>query len=317
MKVTEILSNEEIKLLKSPSDARGWLAVATTWALIAAMFALVAWRPSTWTALVALVVLGGRHLALAILMHDCAHYSLFRTRALNDVVGRWLCAYPTWQDLPRYREHHLRHHKFAGSKDDPDLDLVAPFPVSRASLARKLARDASGVSGLKRVYGLLLMDLGFVKYTVSNVITKLPQGGRTKLDVLKTGARNLHGVALTNAALFGALWLGGHPALYLLWLGSYLTTFSVFVRVRSIAEHACTEQDLDPFKNTRSTEANWVARLTVAPIRVNYHLEHHLLMTVPYFNLPRLHRMLAERGALKNAYNAGGYAEVLLTASGG
>ena len=50
----------------------------------------------------------------------------------------------------------------------------------------------------------------------------------------------------------------------------------------------------DPLRNTRTTHASWLERLFIAPNRVNYHLEHHLLMTVPYFRLPRLHRLLRE-----------------------
>jgi fatty acid desaturase len=49
----------------------------------------------------------------------------------------------------------------------------------------------------------------------------------------------------------------------------------------------------------------------VAPNRVNFHLEHHLLMTVPHYNLPRLHRMLTERGALADACIDIGYPTVL------
>jgi fatty acid desaturase len=127
----------------------------------------------------------------------------------------------------------------------------------------------------------------------------------------------MKGWIITNAAMAGLLAAFGHPWLYLLWLGSYLTTFSVFVRIRSIAEHACTQLDLDPFKSTRTTHANWFARITVAPIRVNYHLEHHLLMTVPYFSLPKLHRLLAAKGALAGAYVSPGYMDVLRIATTG
>jgi fatty acid desaturase len=70
------------------------------------------------------------------------------------------------------------------------------------------------------------------------------------------------------------------------------------LRIRSLAEHACTELSTDPFRNTRTTRASLLARLTVAPIRVNYHLEHHLLVAVPYFRLPELGRLLLERGAV-------------------
>lgn len=315
MKISELLSRDEIKSLTGASDLRGAQAVATTWLMIALSFGAVAAYPSVFTILPALIILGGRHLALAILMHDASHYSLFRTRALNDFVGAWFCAYPTWQDLFRYREHHLRHHNHQGTPRDPDLSLIEGFPVSRASLRRKITRDLTGVSAVKRIYGLLLMDFGFIGYTVANDVRPIDQKGRSGWDVLRTGARNLRGVVLTNVALFAILLLLGHPWLYLLWFGSYATFFSLFVRIRSLAEHACTQLDPDPFKNTRTTHANALARVTVAPIRVNYHLEHHLLMTVPYFNLPKLHRLLRKRGALGGAYVAPGYLAVLRLAT--
>lgn len=315
MKVTEVLTREEINAFIEPSNLRGFLAVATTWAMIATSFVLVAHWPSVFTIFVALVILGGRHLALAILMHDTSHYSLFRTRWLNDGIGSWLCAYPTWQDLKRYRKYHLRHHRFSGSPEDPDLSLIKGFPVSRASLLRKFLRDLVGVTGIKRVYGLILIDFGFIEYTVAADVRPLSQKGRTWFGILHTGAKNLYGLMFTNLSLFLVLLALGHPKLYLLWIGSYLTFFSVFVRIRSIAEHACTEMNLDPLKSTRTTHASLLARVTVAPHRVNYHLEHHLMMTVPYFRLPVLHRLLKKRGALKQAFVAKNYFEVLKLAS--
>jgi fatty acid desaturase len=280
--------------------------------MIAGSLALAAWHPFIFV-IPALIILGGRHLALAILMHDASHYSLFKTRRLNDWIGSWVCAYPTWQDLKRYRKHHMQHHRFAGSPEDPDLDLIENFPVTRASLVRKLVRDLAGLSGLRRVYGLLLMEFGFVEFTVSATLKPAPTMPLSWRFPLAW--KNLRGMLITNLVLFAVLALLGKPWLYALWVLSYLTTFSAMVRIRSIAEHACTEMDLDPLKNTRTTYANPLARVTVAPHRVNYHLEHHILMTVPYFKLPKFHQMLKERGALEGAYVAEGYGEVLRIAS--
>jgi fatty acid desaturase len=47
-------------------------------------------------------------------------------------------------------------------------------------------------------------------------------------------------------------------------------------------------------RNTRTTRANILERLFIAPYYVNYHLEHHLLFYVPCYNLPRIHRILGE-----------------------
>jgi fatty acid desaturase len=314
MKLSEVLDRDEIENLVQPSNIKGFQALFTTWGIIAAALALVAYRPSILTLIPCLILLGGRQLALAILMHDASHYSLFKTRWLNDWVGSWLCAYPSGHDLRRYREHHIRHHQYAGSDRDPDLDLVSHFPTTPVSLRRKFLRDLLGITGLKRIYGILLMDFGLIQFTVSSNAISIENPKRTLSSTLKTALTYLPGKILAQSILFAFFMWIGKPWLYLIWLGAYLTTFSIFIRIRSIAEHACTIRDLDPTKNTRTTFATPLARLTVAPHRVNYHLEHHLLMTIPSFNLPLVHELLKERGALKNAYIAPGYLEVLATA---
>ncbi len=79
-----------------------------------------------------------------------------------------------------------------------------------------------------------------------------------------------------------------------MWLAALATTFPLFLRIRNIAEHACTPTDSgDPFSHARTTLAGWVERATVAPYWVNFHSEHHLFMGVPAPALPRVHALLA------------------------
>ena len=313
-RVTDFLDADEIRELTEPSDLRGGLALATTWAMIAGCFALVAIWPRWWTVGIAVTLLGGRQLALAVLMHDAAHRCLFRSKRLNTVLGKWLCAAPIWTCLTRYRAHHLGHHAHTNGPKDPDLGLVTPFPVPPRALLRKFVRDLLGLTGVRRVVGLLAMDLGLISYTASTGFERLDQSGRTWGEIARGGARNLAPVVLSNFALWSILSASGHGLLYLLWIAAYLTSFSAVIRLRSIAEHACTEASTDPFFNTRTTRAGWLARLTLAPHNVNYHLEHHLLPTVPQHALPRMHRLLHERGALEGCHVAASYWKVLRAA---
>ena len=310
--IREILSPEEIRSLTRRSNAVGFLAIGSTWAIVAGALALVARFPNPWVFALAVVVVGGRQLAFAILMHEAAHRTLFESTLLNDVVADFLCARPIGNDVARYKRHHLRHHTHTGTEENPDLGLVTPFPTTRRSLARKFARDLLGATGLKHFIGQWLIDCEVLEYTVSTGVRKKPRGDRTALDYLRAGARNGGGFVLTNLALLGILAATGHAWLYWVWAVSYLTTFHLFVRIRSLAEHACTERSEDPFRNTRTTRAGLLARATVAPIRVNYHLEHHLLVAVPYFRLPACHALLRERGAVPEAP---GYLDVLRTVS--
>lgn len=120
---------------------------------------------------------------------------------------------------------------------------------------------------------------------------------------------------MVNGALLAIVWALGHPLLLLLWVGAWMTTFSLFIRIRAIAEHACTTDSDNVFLNTRTTRAGPFAVLTVAPHHVNDHLEHHLLMTTPHHKLKTMHRLLRERDALHDAHLAPSYLHVLRTAS--
>jgi fatty acid desaturase len=188
------------------------------------------------------------------------------------------------------------HHTKTGTAEDIDISLVTPFPTTRASLARKLFRDVSGITGIKGLYGRLLMDAEVIQWTVANDVKRLPANGRAWHDYVRTALRNMAPMIVTNAILFAILAASRHAWLYGVWALAYLTTFHLFIRIRSMAEHACTEPTTDMLHNTRTTRAGWLARMTVAPFRVNFHMEHHVMVSVPYYRLRPMHRMLRERG---------------------
>jgi fatty acid desaturase len=289
-------SRDEIRELLEMRDARSWLSIAFNWSLVFGSMALVAVWSNPLTIVLALFVIGARQLGFAVLMHEASHRSLFKSRKVNDWVGSWLCAYPIWSDLRPYRAYHLQHHAKTGTPEDPDIGLVRPFPITRTSLRRKIWRDLSGQTGRKFAMGAWKRT--FVRYR--------------KDPVARDAAR---GVLVTNLVLLAVLSLVGRPELYLLWAGAWLTTHTLVTRFRSIAEHALTPDANDALNNTRTTVARWWERLLLAPNRVNYHLEHHLLMTVPHYSLPRMHRMMRDRGLLDRACVEQGYWKVLSRAA--
>lgn len=300
--VTELFSREEIRELTTASDLHGAWSVGSTWAVIALTFGTVAysreylpWWGKLLMLAAALAILAGRQLALAILMHDASHHSLFKTKWLNTHLTDLLCARPIWNHVGKYRPYHLKHHARTSQADDPDLGLVKNFPISRQSLMRKFFRDLNGQSGLKFLLGRVLMDLELLEWSVSNDPKPIAKGDRSHLDLAKNLVKNSAGMVATNAALFGALWAAGHPKLYLLWPLAYITPFPLFIQIRAMAEHAGLEKSVSALTNTRTTRAGWIARAFVAPIHVNYHIEHHLMASVPHQNLEKMHQMLRER----------------------
>jgi fatty acid desaturase len=299
----DVFTADEIRTLSRRSDWMGAWLVLHAWATIAAAMTLVVWLPNPLTFLLAAMTIGGRQLGLAILMHDAAHGLLFRTRRLNEFVGQWLCAFPVGTDLHLYRPYHLKHHRFTQQADDPDLVLSAPFPITRASLKRKIWRDLTGNTGVTRRRQQIAMTWGEPGLSWAERWDRLQKGG-------------LVGFVIVNALLWAAMaaiglwWLW--PAL---WLLPLLTWYQLVSRIRNIAEHAVVPDNDDALRNTRTTYAGPLLRLLLAPYWVNYHLEHHLLLSLPCWKLPAAHRLLLAKGLRGQMEVRESYLEVLKLAA--
>jgi fatty acid desaturase len=288
--------------------------LAFDWALIAACFGLVIRWPSVPAVGLAMLLLGGRQLGLGILMHEAAHRSLTKNAPLNEWLGQWLCAAPMFVDLAIYRRYHMTHHMKAGTQEDPDLPNYVNYPVSKASLRRKLLRDVLGKSGIRAFAALVALyassDADGLAQGYSYRPTAPVSGTAGRARTL---ARNNWRSLVANTAMFAACAAVGHPLVYLLWPASWLTTYMLYSRIRNAAEHGALPgtRDADIWGNTRTVRAAWWERLTVAPHYVNYHFEHHLMPTVPAHRLPGFHRWLVQHGAYERATLENGYRQVL------
>ncbi len=140
--------------LRRIHGTRNALTVVSCWAQALAVIALAVWfdNPVTWIA--AFFLMGRSIVMFNILGHEAAHRLLFRHRRINDFVGRWLLAYPVFQPLELYRRSHFAHHRDELGPDEPDMALYRGYPVTRASMRRKLTRDALGITGWKLLRGL-------------------------------------------------------------------------------------------------------------------------------------------------------------------
>jgi len=261
------------------SSWRGLWCVAHCWAVIGAAMGVGALWPLTIP--LAVAVIGTRQLGLFVLMHDGAHALLHRDRRVNDWVANWLCSFT----LQAYRPYHLQHHRFVQQTEDPDLVLSAPFPITRASFARKVLRDLTGQTFVKQRFGHYLDRLRARRPGESAPAVFIEELAKDRRFLLG----NALGCAAFSAVGAGWVWLA-------MWLLPMATWLPLVSRIRNIAEHALIRQnEADPLRQARTTHANWLARVLVAPYWVNYHAEHHMFTQVACWNLPVAHRLLARK----------------------
>ncbi len=317
-KIGDYLSKDEIQTLKQTNNAMATFLLFKNWFMAAALFTLVALYPNVFTVLFAVVLLGGVQMAMGAFLHDCSHRAMFSNQRVNDGLGHWLGGMPLLIPITFYRPYHFTHHTKTGLQEDPDVQNIKNYPVSKASMGRKILRDISGLSGLKSLIGVLLYVLpGRMGNAGAMGIKKQ---NTTSSQVLKTTLVNYRDVLLLHGLVVALLVFIGHLELYALWWAAMIFSQPLILRVRQIGEHgAMPELSNDDVRlTTRTTLAKWWEKLFFGPNFINYHLEHHLAATVPSYNLPKLHAMLMDRGfydGYEYSVVQGGYMEVIRIAS--
>ncbi len=294
----DLLDRETLAALRQRSALMGVSLVFHAWVIIGSAMALFFFFPNPLTFILAVMIIGARQLGLAVLMHDAAHNALMPHRKLNEFVSDFFCAYPLLARTDSYRRYHLQHHMRTQQPEDPDLILSAPFPITRKSFTRKMIRDLTGQTAYQQRKAQFASALG----------------GKE----LSWQERGLHfwqrlGPAMiANFVILVLCSVLFHWSFYLMfWLLPFFTYHMAITRIRNIAEHAVVPDNDDPFRNARTTKAGWLARLFLAPYWVNYHVEHHLLMYVPCWQLPATHRALRANGLAERMETAPGYLSVL------
>lgn len=270
MTILELIDRQELRRLSEKSNVQAiWMTISNFTLIVVGFSVPIYW--DHWVAwCVATVLLGARALGLGVLVHDTAHQTLFTSRAVNEWAGKWLFGGLPNVPYHAYRHGHLTHHRYAGTKQDPDLVFVAGYPASGASLARKFLRDVSGLNGVKNIL-----------YQIQNF----------KLDAQAP-------FLISHTVLIGLLWFSGRPDVYLCWWLGQIFVFPLVLRLRVMGEHGGVPEHIhpDPRRNTATTLANPLARLLWAPNFVNFHLEHHFAAGVPSYRLKEMHRLMASKG---------------------
>lgn len=296
----DIFTPPEWARLSKRSSWRGLMLIAGAWAVILGAGALFIAFPNPLTYVLAVMLIGARQLGLAILGHDAAHGALHSNLKINDWAADWLCNAPTGGSVKRYRPYHLQHHKFTEQPEDPDLGLSAPFPITRVSLRRKIIRDLTGQTFFKQRIRPYIDAWFFGKKMNPPRVADNPG--------LRFWIVNGAAIAALTATGYWWAWLA-------LWIVPMATWLPLVTRLRNIAEHAMVGTEADPFTHARTTLANPIERLFIAPFWVHYHGEHHVFMHVPCYNLPETHRLLMEKGYGPRMRIARGYIDVLKAAT--
>lgn len=290
------LPADVVKRLTKIDPLKATFGVLETVGLIVAAIAVALYWWTPWAVVPAMIVIAGRQQACFVLAHDAAHYRLYETRWLNDVIGR-LLASPVGISMRTYRVVHRLHHNHLYEDRDPDIPLVAGYPRGRRYLARKLLADLFGLNAWKT----------YAYFFGAPAINDDAAGASRPLDdtapeLRKAARQDRWTVVIFHVAAPVIALAAGYLAEYLiLWLLPMVTIQQPLLRYRAICEHGVVSDPKSPLFASRTNFAPWWLHWWMFPHRVNFHIEHHLYPSIPFYNLPLCHRELMDRGLLQGA----------------
>ncbi|MBI3112649.1 MAG: fatty acid desaturase family protein [Ignavibacteriales bacterium] len=212
------------------------------------------------------LLMGFSVVGLPILMHEACHSLLSR----NPMVNRWLgflCGVPGLVSVSAYRSIHLIHHSHTRTDQDPDN-----------------IEQANGVPLPKVFLHYLVLVAGIYFYIPTVAVTGYKKGRKEMKSAI------LVEYSLMLAIVAGAYILFPLESLVRYWLIPLLIAAQLS-NVRGLAEHGLMSTG-NPFVDTRTVLSNRFVSFMMC--NLNYHLEHHLFPGIPWYNLPKVHRLLRD-----------------------
>ena len=274
------LSPAMLRELSARSDLRGAIHTASHYGAIASVGALIWLVTSTYGLAWALPLIIVQAYFVAFLfmpMHETAHKTAFRSRALNLAVGH-LSAFAIAHRYEYYCLFHWDHHRYTQDPArDPEL-IVGPKPSSDTQLA-------IAYSGLLQVAGREQLML---RHALTGKVS-LPWIPENKRDVIVREARlYVAAYALLLLASFAL-----HTAI-LLWVWIIpLLVGQLILRPYLYAEHTGCERTRSAFQNTRTTYTGMVMKWFAW--NMPYHVEHHAYPSIPFHALPKLNQIVDDQ----------------------
>ncbi|WP_170216596.1 fatty acid desaturase [Allostella humosa] len=268
-----------VKELRRRTDRDGLLQFAGHVAAQVATGALIGLASGSWLLVVPAVLLHGFVMALWFgPMHECTHGTAFRTRWLNQVVG-WVSGFLIWRPPLYFKYRHADHHTYT---QHPELD---PDIVRMPATLREYVALAFGLS----FWGKLFTILG---RSAIGRFDAVEQSFITESERARVRDETRVFLAIYAAIVAAALATGTFDLLLLYWIVPRIAG-EPFLRLIRMAEHTGAAESPDLLENTRTVRAHPL--LNFLFWNMPYHAEHHLLPSLPFHALPRLHRAVAPR----------------------
>lgn len=232
------------------------------------------------------VVAGFAIFNCTVLLHEVVHHTILSRldRRAYRILGL-LYAIPSGISASQFTRWHLDHHAELGSDtEDPKRHYLSPKLNAR---------------WLKFLYFTPALFPIYFRAAAKETASYEPELKR------RIALERLGTIAFQLGVLGTIAWLGGWGLAWKLYMVPVFFVFPVAFALNRLGQHYDVDPD-DPAKWATLVRGSWFWD----PLYLfsNYHLEHHYFPGVPFYNLPRLQRLLMpfyeKRGMTPRSYGS-------------
>ncbi len=226
--------------------------------------------------------------------HECGHGTAFKTQWMNKSVYHIAC-FMMMRNPVVWRWSHTRHHAdtiVVGR--DPEIALMRPADLMRIALNFFGIIDT--INGIKDMFRIGFKGLSEAEQTY------VPEGQAKSAILTARIWIGIYIVTFIGAVEMGSIlpfMLIGLPRLY----GAWHHVLTGLLQHGGLAENVT-----DHRANTRTVLMNPISRFIYW--NMNYHVEHHMFLMVPYHALPQLHELIKHDLPAPNPSILDGYREM-------
>ena len=216
-------------------------------------------------------------------VHEMSHGTVFKTKVLNNFFIR-VIGFFTWSDFVFYTNSHRKHHQYT-AHSGLEMEVILPMKLQLRSFLYSLIGNTyisfrTFCAYVRRAFGVIKGDW------------------EEQIFPLEEKKKRQELIRWNRILIFGHLFIAvliilSGKYLLLLYITYPLFCSSILSQLVTLTQHTGLQPNAtDPRKCCRSVKLPFFYSFLYW--NMNYHIEHHMFASVPFYNLKKLHKVIKD-----------------------
>tara|TARA_A100001234_G_C12575370_1_gene363675 strand:+ start:115 stop:1065 length:951 start_codon:yes stop_codon:yes gene_type:complete len=300
--IEEKINSENLKDLTKKNNLKGFVYFFCFFSIIFSLFLIQIYflDQKSWLLFILTTYFLGMFLSFVdqtAVSHQFQHNNVFTSKKLNQSLYK-ICMFYSLTNWVYNKSSHIAHHKY--TLDENIDDEFANEKLNLLSLFQLFTFN-------------LIIFYRRIKVLIFNCFEIFPKSKlnlRSNSDFKKKISNCARFIVFFHIILFSFFYYFDYHYYYLIFiLSQFVFNFLKDILLRT-QHYKLKHNSTNVLENTRSIETNFFIKFLF--LNENYHIEHHLYPSVPFYNLPKLRKIIGSDN-IPTIYGFGTFIKILFS----